>query len=187
MDKTTFQRLASERLMQSHEKKLWCELPEVFVNFALDDVRAYDFSPPVDYRDDPMTFTLRAIQTAFERQQVDLAALGTAPQISCELGKTPRVLLPNVLISPVWLTGGSVEGNSWRSKSKNQVEPEPEPEFLEDFLEEVYPEIAYLQLRAFRNRSVRVTCHRHELYEGVYEYAFKMLSLPAHMLGVFRD
>ena len=187
MDKSTFQRLAAARLMQSHENKLWCELPEIFVNFALDDVRSSDFSSPVNYHDDPTAYTLQALQTAFERQQIDLRALDTELSVQLAVGKTPRVLLPNVLISPVWLTGGSVEGNSWRSKSKNQVEPEPEPEFLEDFLEEVYPEIAYLQLRAFRNRSVRVTCHRHELYEGFYEYAFKMLSLPAHMLGVFRD
>ncbi len=186
MNKSTFKRLASERLLQPHDGKLWHQLPDGFVSHAMDMVRFYDV-PQLDFWKEPVAYVTQSVLSMFRSQQINLDELGTSVRVEAAESSKRKVFLPGVLVSPAWQTGGDLQEVSWRSRKSRVVEAEPEPEFLEDFLEEVHPEIAYLQLRAFRKRCLVVTYRRTEEYEGSYEYAFKMLSLQEHMLGVFHD
>lgn len=94
-------------------------------------------------------------------------------------GRERRVLPASEYIEVEWIIGGQSGGDCWGSKSR-PIAPAPEPEFvaLDMVLEQLCPQISFLQYKAILRDCVAYGSHEENGYYGnSTEYARKRVGL----------
>lgn len=83
-----------------------------------------------------------------------------------------------VLVSERWVTGGKCGGNCWGDTADSPVETEDESSFesLDNFLEDIAPELTFIEYRKLVGKIQYGDYTQGEYYGNYYEYSFKYIK-----------
>lgn len=82
----------------------------------------------------------------------------------------------DVLLSPSWRIGSVTGGSCWGGSPDQPIDGEEQPAWLEDFLEEIAPDITFLEFRRLREKCKRFEFSEGDYYGNCTNYAFEILT-----------
>jgi hypothetical protein len=92
-----------------------------------------------------------------------------------------QVVKTRTQLKVTWVSGGVGGGNCWTDGGHYALAAEQEPDFseLDEFLEQLVPDLSYLKYKKIEKLIEYKTKHDHEYYGNYTYYTTKTISLDA--------